>query len=97
MELCCNPTTVCLCSALAMMLFSDEFKDYIIQQQWGSAAGFIIAAWFGFVVFWAIVYGVFNVVNKKIPEKLRKYRKTAEAIVAVLVFCALYYAGHYVI
>ncbi len=92
-----SPIIACLWSSLAMMLFRDDFSGYIFRKQWGGAAGFIVVTWFGFFIFWAIVYGVFNVVNKKIPEKLRKYRKTAEAIVAVLVFCVAYYIGHYII
>lgn len=97
MEPLSSPIIACLCSSLAMMLFSDAFSGYIFQKQWGKAAGFIFAAWLGFFVFWAIVYGIFNVAKEKIPEKLRKYQKTAEAVVAVLVFCLLYYVGHYII
>lgn len=92
-----SPITVCLCSSLAMMLFSDDFSEYIFQRQWGRATAFIIVVWLGFFVFWAIVCGVFNVAKEKIPKKLRKYQKTAEAVVAVLVFCLLYYIGHHVI
>lgn len=107
METNSDPKIVCLCSALAMMLFSGDFRSCVAGKDWGHAAAFIVVTWFGFLFFWAISKAASDTAKKLLLQRCKRFLNTPkketcftrliEYGITFLTFAVMYYIGHYII